>query len=218
MALREYMNAFAFASCVPFSSRLAIDGDTRDERTGIVLRAAALDAAADALLEEIESLFELCGSDTVRYADRRHGQRRCARLARGAAPGDADTRVEGFLLAGDTRSGSWLGTLLQDGLPAQAYGRLLLSGSAEAPVALAPRARQVCNCHDISEPAIVRFLQDCPASGEEARLDALRSSLRCGTSCGSCNPQLRELVRAQPVPMPIHLPMPMPVPISGAVA
>jgi assimilatory nitrate reductase catalytic subunit len=196
-ALREHMGAYPFASCVPFSNRLPIGADASAERTGLVLRAAAHEAAPDALLEQIESLLQLRSADTLRYADQRHGQRRCVRLVQAARAGGAATFIEGFLLAGDTRSGTWISTLLQSELPAQSYGRRLLVGSAQPPGALAPRARQVCNCLNVSEPDIAGFLAACGESGEDARFDALRNGLRCGTSCGSCIPQLRQLVRAQ---------------------
>jgi assimilatory nitrate reductase catalytic subunit len=33
---------------------------------------------------------------------------------------------------------------------------------------------------------------------DDQRLAALQGSLKCGTNCGSCIPELRRLVRAQP--------------------
>ena len=42
--------------------------------------------------------------------------------------------LDGFLLAGDTSAEAWIKTLLQDSLPAQSYGRLLLVPGSKAPV------------------------------------------------------------------------------------
>lgn len=103
-----------------------------------------------------------------------------------------------MLLAGDTRAGSWLGTLLKDQLPAQDYGRLLLMSSASAPLPLAQRTRQVCACFDVDEAAIEGVLARCEGS-DDARLAALQGQLRCGTNCGSCLPELKRLVRHIPV-------------------
>ena len=90
---------------------------------------------------------------------------------------------------------AWIQPLLQDRLPAQAYGRQLLSPQASAPVALAPRGAQVCSCFNVSEPAIRQVLAQCSGSAEQ-RLAGLQQQLNCGSNCGSCLPSLRRLVQA----------------------
>ncbi len=61
--------------------------------------------------------------------------------------------LRAFLLAGDTSAEAWVRTLLQEGLPAQSYGRLLLRPGSVAPadVAVAGRGRQVCGCFDVTD-------------------------------------------------------------------
>jgi assimilatory nitrate reductase catalytic subunit len=179
--LRTLMAQFPFASCVPFGR----------ERTGLLFRAAAHDAPEPALVERIEALLGLDSADVLRYADKRLGQRRTARLVR---EGET-TRLEAFLLAGDTRAEVWIKPLLQDELPAAAYGRLLLMPGAKAPVAVVAKGRQVCTCFNVTEDAIQARLQTCTGSDEQ-RLAALQTSLQCGTNCGSCVPELKRLVRA----------------------
>jgi len=105
------------------------------------------------------------------------------------------TRLEAFVLAGDTRAEVWIKPLLQDGLPAAAYGRLLLMPGAKAPVAVVAKGRQVCTCFNVGEDAIQARLASCEGSDDQ-RLAALQASLQCGTHCGSCVPELRRLVRA----------------------
>lgn len=179
--LRALMAQFPFASCVPFGR----------ERTGLLFRAAAHDAPDPALVERIEALLGLDSVDVLRYADKRLGQRRTARLVR---EGET-TRLEAFVLAGDTRAEVWIKPLLQDELPAAAYGRLLLMPGAKAPVAVVARGRQVCTCFNVTEDAIQARLQTCTGSDEQ-RLAALQAGLQCGTNCGSCVPELKRLVRA----------------------
>jgi assimilatory nitrate reductase catalytic subunit len=98
------------------------------------------------------------------------------------------------VLAGDTRAEVWIKPLLQDELPAAAYGRLLLMPGARAPVAIAARGKQICTCFNVTDDAIQARLQTCEGN-EEQRLAALQASLRCGTNCGSCLPEIKRLVR-----------------------
>ncbi|MBO9652042.1 MAG: molybdopterin-dependent oxidoreductase [Variovorax sp.] len=193
-ALRDLMRSFPFASCVPFGSGAALGGNAQ-ERTGVLFRAAAYEAPPDALLAQIESLLALSGADTLRYADVRRGQRRAVRLVRSGA----DAYLEGFLLGGDTRAEAWIKALLQDRLPAQSYGRQLLRPGAAAPGNVASKGKIICSCFGVTEAAIAGQLASSGGS-EEARLAALQGSLKCGTNCGSCVPELKRMVRASAPP------------------
>ena len=108
-----------------------------------------------------------------------------------------DTRLEGFLLAGDTRAEAWIRTLLQDELPAQAYGRLLLAPGAKPPVAVQARGKQVCSCFNVTDEAIRTHLEG-QGGNDDARLASLQAGLKCGTNCGSCVPELKRMVRLVP--------------------
>ncbi|AGU50721.1 putative nitrate reductase [Variovorax paradoxus B4] len=188
-ALKPMMAMFPFATCVPFS------GNTPgEERSGILFRAAAHDAPADETIDRIEGLLGLRGSDALRYADRRRGQSRVARLVRRA---DGNAGLEAFLLGGDTSAEAWIGTLLREEIPAQSYGRLLLSPGARAPVAVQSRGHPVCTCFNVTDLAIQAELGRCTGTPDE-RLAALQGTLKCGTNCGSCLPELKRMVRATP--------------------
>lgn len=180
--LKPLMSAFAFATCVPFGR----------ERTGVLFRAAAFEAAPDELLQKIEGILGLGGAEVLHYADKRRGQRRSMRLA---TVGDR-VQLEGFVLGGDISAEVWVKPLLQDELPAQAYGRLLLIPGVKAPVAVQSRGRQVCTCFNVAEPEILSQLQSGAGSADD-RLAQLQGALKCGTNCGSCIPELKRLVRAQ---------------------
>ncbi|OYV00234.1 MAG: nitrate reductase [Burkholderiales bacterium PBB5] len=179
---------FRFASVVPFG---AVDQPGH----GVLLRAAAASAPPAELLAHIEALLDLVDRpvELLRYDDRQRGQRRTLRLHR---DGD-DLRLQGFVLAGDTRAQAWIKALLQDRLPAQAYGRALLSPGAEPPLALAPRGAQVCSCFNVGAPAIQATLAGCSGTAAQ-RLASLQGQLRCGTNCGSCIPALKRLVDDTP--------------------
>jgi assimilatory nitrate reductase catalytic subunit len=178
--LSAQMAAFAFAVCVPFGH----------EHSGLLFRAAAYEAPPKAVLERIEELLGLVGPAVLRYEDRRRGQRRAMRLA---AEG-ADSRLDAFVLAGDASAEGWIRALLQERLPAQAFGRALLSPGAKPPAPLAPRGRQVCSCLDVTEAQIVDALSRS-AGGAEQRLAQLQRDLKCGTNCGSCVPELKRMVQ-----------------------
>jgi len=177
------MPRFAFASVVPFGH----------SDHGVLLRAAADAPPPAELLAEVEALFGLGPDrkDALRYEDKRRGQRR----SMGLLQQGTDMRLQAFVLAGDTSAEAWVKALLQDGLPAQTYGRLLLSPNATPPLALAPRGAQVCSCFNVTEPAINTALAGCHGTPEQ-RLASLQQQLKCGTNCGSCLPALKRLVQA----------------------
>jgi assimilatory nitrate reductase catalytic subunit len=182
--LRALMPRFAFAACVPFGR----------ERSGVLFRAAATEPADQALLAAIEDALGLDAKTTLRYADPPRGQRRSMRLSEAGG----DLKLEAFLLAGDTAAEAWIRPLLQEERPAQAFGRSLLMPGAKAPIAVVARGRQVCSCFNVSESEIEAGIAATSGS-DEARLAAVQQSLRCGTQCGSCKPELMRLVRAQRV-------------------
>ena len=188
--LQPLMQAFAFATCVPFGR----------DRSGVLFRAAAHEAPDDALLAQIEAVLGLNAHGVLHYADQRRGQRRSMRVV----PHDhGATRLDAFLLAGDISAEAWIKPLLQDELPAQAYGRLLLAPGAKAPVAVAARGKQVCSCLDVSEAQITRTLAACAGTPAE-RLQQLQDTLHCGTECGSCVPELKRLMAMVAVRAPTH--------------
>ena len=186
--LKTLMGSFAFASCTPFGR----------ERSGLLFRAAAYDAPDDAVLAKVEALLGLGGADVLRYADKKRGQRRAVQLRPAGGTNDngnsVQTRLNAFLLAGDTSAQSWITTLLQDELPAQAYGRMLLVPSAKAPVAVQARGKQICTCFNIAETDIATQLNQCKGN-EDQRLAQLQTALKCGTNCGSCLPEIKRMVR-----------------------
>jgi assimilatory nitrate reductase catalytic subunit len=64
---------------------------------------------------------------------------------------------------------------------------------ARLPSAKPARGRIVCSCLDVAETEILE------AVARGAGVERLQSTLRCGTSCGSCVPELRRLAASQAV-------------------
>jgi assimilatory nitrate reductase catalytic subunit len=178
--LKHLMAMLPFAACVPFGR----------ERSGVLLRAAACEAPPDGITARIEALMGLAGPEVLRYNDARKGQRRAVRLVRHGE----EARLEAFLLAGDTSAQAWMKTLLEEELPAQAYGRLLLAAGARPPAAVVSRGKQVCTCFNVTDAQIGGSLARIEGD-EEQRLAQLQAQLRCGTNCGSCVPELKRMIR-----------------------
>ena len=185
LAVRERLRAlfgrFAFASCVPF-------GREPTGRVGVLFRAALATPAPDDDVIMIEDALGLSAGPVLRYEDARAGQRRAMRLS-------GDGTLQAFLLAGDPAARGWVLDLLQQDLPAAAFGRALLAASRQPPQPVAARGRQVCACHDVSADTIVATLAHCLGNAA-ARLAELQRLLRCGTECGSCLPAVKALVQS----------------------
>ena len=98
---------------------------------------------------------------------------------------DAEGRIAGARLAGDTGAAAWLKEQMQNG--ALVPPALALAPRPAGSAAAVPRGRIVCNCFDVSETDIRA------AFGRGADLAALQRSLKCGTNCGSCAPELRRM-------------------------
>ena len=197
--LKALMAGFAFTSCVPLSNNRPPSARSL-ERTGVLFRAADYEAPSSETLALIEQVLGLAGSDSLRYADKKKGQHRTLRLQRL----EGQAWLTGFLLAGDTSAEAWIKTLLQDELPAQAYGRLLLLPGAKPPGAVQSRGKLVCSCFNVTEAAIDDQLvfahQSAQKTGklmrDQDRLVLLQAALQCGSNCGSCVPELQRKVRS----------------------
>jgi assimilatory nitrate reductase catalytic subunit len=186
--LRALFLDFGYAVCVPFGR----EEPEPTGRVGVLFRAAATQPQINAL-PAIEAALQLSGQTALRYVDARHGQHRAMRL-------NEDGSLQAFLLAGDASAQAWVLDLLQQGQPAAAFGRALLAASKAPPSPVAPKSKQVCACHDVSEMAIASVLShgDAQVETDAAQLLArVQKQLRCGTECGSCLPAVKTLVQRQ---------------------
>jgi assimilatory nitrate reductase catalytic subunit len=199
--LQKLLPQFDFAHLVPFTDASAALTD-QAPRTGLLLRAACSQAVDAALLHTVAEALGLNSPDTLHYQDAVRMQRRSVKLSAPDVlppntPGQRS--LQGFLVAGDSRSGRWLKTLLQEATPLQWPARQWLMASDAPPEGAAPASRQVCSCLNVREDAIAACLRTQSGS-EDQRLAGLQGQLRCGTQCGSCVPELRQIIRQTAVP------------------
>ena len=176
-----------YAACVPF-------GREPDDKVGVWLHAASAEPLPDEVL------------DAHRIAARPVGRRRAAlcRPARRPAARDRALRARrktrrsaAFLLAGDVRAAGWIGELLVEQLPADLYGRALLSGSPVAPTPVPARGAQVCSAASTSPSRRSKPCSRAAMARPMSSSQQLQGELKCGTNCGSCLPKLRSMVRKQ---------------------
>jgi len=105
-----------------------------------------------------------------------------------------DGAVIGARLTGETAARDWLKELIAQGVSAQHLRTWVLAPLSVPPAGEPQRGRVVCNCLDVSERDIRTRVQ------AGASLEQLQSALGCGTSCGSCVPEIKRLLAERPAP------------------
>lgn len=154
------------------------------EREVLTLRLAHREAPPDALLAALDDTLGLNDPLAVmQYEDRPRGICKRIRVEAG--------KVVAARLAGETAAFEWLRDLVIEGVDAAGLRAWMLAPVARPPTAVAVRGRIVCNCLNVAEPDIVAAI----AGG--ADLAALQDTLKCGTECGSCVPELKRLLSAR---------------------
>jgi assimilatory nitrate reductase catalytic subunit len=99
---------------------------------------------------------------------------------------------------GAIESGEWLREWLVAEKPVADIRRLLLSPATHAPSGFVLAGRVVCQCFNVTEDTIVAALDELAGEPKD-RYAALQAQLKCGSNCGSCMPELRQLVARVPV-------------------
>jgi assimilatory nitrate reductase catalytic subunit len=158
------------------------------DRPGILVRAGNEGAPAQWAIDTVDSLLGLDAARVLRYDDLARGHARRILIE--------DDRLRAVRLSGEADAitgGEWLRDWLVAARPVADVRRLLLSPATRAPSGFIPGGRVVCQCWNVSEPDILSALAECSGAPRD-RLAQLGSRLKCGTNCGSCLPELRELV------------------------
>lgn len=129
----------------------------------------------DALIAQLDM------TDSIAYHDPARAIVKRARIDH------ADGALQGVLLAGETAAADWLREQMVSRQPLGELRRWLFAPAAQPPVAITAAGRTVCNCFGVSESQIDELLR------AGASLTQVQDQLKCGTSCGSCLPELRRM-------------------------
>jgi assimilatory nitrate reductase catalytic subunit len=171
-AVRPLLERFPYASC----------GLSGSDTPLAVFRAAAEVPAGEDLIADLDAVLEL--DDAGRAMDYRDPGRGVSKrvLIR-------DGKLVGVRLTGETAACDWLRELMAQGASAEAVRGWMLAPVAHPPAGQPLRGRVVCSCLDVTESEIRRRF------AEGATLEQLQAELKCGTSCGSCLPELRRIAQ-----------------------
>jgi assimilatory nitrate reductase catalytic subunit len=161
--LRPWLRRLPYAMLVPS----AIGGE------GVRLRLAGPECLSPGLLQALVHDLGLDQPDAL-FDDTAHGIVR--RLIR-----DGD-RLKAWLLAGNVRASDALLQWADTGLAPASASDVLMGRSG--PV---KRARIVCTCTSVTDVAINEALS------RGLDLEALKTTLKCGITCGSCLPEVRRM-------------------------
>ncbi len=150
------------------------------DHPAVVVRIAHGAPLSDALLAQLDAALDLDDSACLSYRDTRRGISKRALVADGV--------LVGVRLTGELAAAGWLRDTMLERLPTQELRRWLLAPVSAPPVAAPGRGRIVCNCFDVAEREIAARI------GVGAKLEQLQAELNCGTSCGSCVPELKRML------------------------
>src|SRR5512139_1290227 len=147
----------------------------------LAVRLAHTQAPPESLLAALDAALGLDDALAVmHYQDSPRGICKRVRVAAG--------KVTAARLTGETAAFEWLRDVIVEGVDAASLRAWMLAPVARPPAGGDSRGRVVCNCLNVAEPDIVAAV----AAG--ADLAALQASLKCGTECGSCVPELKRLL------------------------
>jgi len=191
LKLRALFDEVTYASCVLFGR------DDENHRTGIHLAMAATTTFENELIEQVMTILDLnaCAKQesALTYKDQRRGVRRHLHIRHSQSGRQI---YKGLICGGlkDIVSSNWLMGFLEQATEVSSLGRLLLVPSEQPPLAVAPRGRIICNCLNVSEASIVECLQQIQKTDPKQMLTTLQKTLACGTQCGSCVPEIKQMM------------------------
>ncbi|AYC32814.1 nitrate reductase [Pseudomonas cavernae] len=176
-ALRPLFDDFAYAS-------LTLTGR---ERPALLIKAASAVAPEAELLARIDVLLGVDEGPVLAYDDPRRTVGKRVRIE--------DGRITAIRLAGETAARDWLKGLWSEGKTDAELRRWLLAPLSTPPGSASGQkaGKTLCNCLNVSESAV------CAGIARGLDLNGLKQELKCGTSCGSCVPEIKRLLAQQPV-------------------
>ena len=185
-----------FAQCT-FATATLFGRDDARHQTGVSLALANVEPFEPVLLERVRELFHFSQPNkkqsVMTYRDQRKSVERLIAIEH-----SSEKKILACVLltgsAIDLEARSWLKQYLETLTDISALGRKLLSPGNVAPQPLTPRGKVICNCFDVSEQSITQCLQQIASSDPDDLFAVLQTKLSCGTNCGSCLPELKNMV------------------------
>lgn len=180
--LRALMDHFEYATCGLF-------GRQQHGYAGMLVFKAAHGEAPDLLLiAEIDAILGMTDDmPLLNYQDDKRGISKRI-LVESTDIENAEKRVTGIRLVGETIASDWLKEVMTSGEFTADVRRWALAPLSAPPTGHTGRGKVVCSCLDVSENEII----DAVSRG--ADFITLQNKLKCGTQCGSCVPELKRLV------------------------
>lgn len=181
---RRYFECFESAYCVPIGRDVP----------GVLFRCGDQQAPSQQVMNELLELFELNTPDLMRYQDSVTGASRVIRVVRD----ESIVRLTGVMLAGDCRSEKWLRQYMDESHDILPVRKFLLAPLDSPPGVDLVQDRVICNCTGVTEGQIRAEIQSClsasPQFDPDKVLNALKGGLGCGGQCGSCVPELKQMI------------------------
>jgi assimilatory nitrate reductase catalytic subunit len=191
--LRKFLPNFDSAQCVLFGR------EQDSDLIGVSFKAAhhddpkeKLDSNSILALQEITKVFKLDEASkepVMRYSDKRRGVVRLVRIK---------DKVLSAMLTGPAESlasTAWLREYLEIGLDAKSIGWSLLMPISKPPVKMKPKGQIICNCFNVPADLMKESLAKVsPGTTPEEALSLLQDETQCGTNCGSCKPEVKQII------------------------
>jgi assimilatory nitrate reductase catalytic subunit len=169
--IRPLLQHFEYATCGLFGRDPGI----------MILRAANSTAPDESLIAELDRLLGMTDDiPMLHYNDVKRGISKRILVE--------NQQVTGVRLTGEILATDWLKEVMTQGQLTDELRRWALAPLSAPPTGQRSRGKIVCNCLDVSENEIIDNIR------MGADLVTLQNKLKCGTQCGSCVPELKQLV------------------------
>ncbi len=179
--IRGFLSHFEYASCGLFGR------ETETHCGMLILRAAHTEAPDEQVIQDIDALLGMTGdAPLLNYLDAKRGISKRILVETNL---ENKAEVTGVRLVGETLATAWLKDVMGTGEFSPELRRWALAPLSAPPAGQRSRGKIVCNCLDVAENEIIDNIQ------LGADLITLQNKLKCGTQCGSCVPELKQLVR-----------------------
>lgn len=171
LRIQPLLSRFDYASCGLYGRQNPV----------LVLRIANATPLSAELMAEVDALLDMQDESCImRYDDPKRGVAKRVLVE--------DGRVTGVRLTGEIAARDWLKEMMAEGVEIAPLRSWVLAPLSVPPSGSSSRGRIVCNCLNVSETQILA------AVTRDTDLAALQASLKCGTECGSCVPELKRMI------------------------